>query len=116
MISLSLQWRRLRTNLSRRRSQTSWSSQQSSRSTKSVRFYAIDTVFYTHSSAEYDRKSPTEEGPDLLAVVGLEQDSLPLDLTSAEDEQTTMNTYQNRRHLKAVMESRPLRSRIVFMP
>lgn len=27
---------------------------------KSVRFYAIDTVYYTHSSAEYDR-TPSEE-------------------------------------------------------
>ncbi|KAI7901462.1 uncharacterized protein BX663DRAFT_514507 [Cokeromyces recurvatus] len=26
-----------------------------SKTTKSVRFYTIDTIYYTHSSAEYDR-------------------------------------------------------------
>ncbi|KAI7863231.1 hypothetical protein BDF14DRAFT_1845902 [Spinellus fusiger] len=115
MISLSLQWRRLRTNLSRRKSQNSWSS-HSSRSSKSVRFYAIDTVFYTHSSAEYDRKSPTEEVFDALSTSSFEQEYPSIDLISPEDEQTFKNTDQNRRHVETLTKSQFPCTRIVFMP
>lgn len=57
------QWRRFSSQLrlTRRKSTTSSTSSGSSNSsTKSVRFQAMESVFYTHSSAEYDR-SPADE-------------------------------------------------------
>jgi hypothetical protein len=65
MISISRTWRRLstqlRSNLKRRKSTNSTSSTDSSTTKKSVRFYAIDTVYYTHSSTEYDRTPSNED-------------------------------------------------------
>jgi hypothetical protein len=64
MISISRTWRRistqLKTNLTRRRSTNSNNSHSSYNTKKSVRFYAIDTIYYTHSSTEYDR-TPSDE-------------------------------------------------------
>ncbi|KAI9361856.1 hypothetical protein BD770DRAFT_382801 [Pilaira anomala] len=63
MNSITRTWRRistqLKTNLTRRRSTTS--STTSYPNKKSVRFYAIDTIYYTHSSTEYDRTPSDEE-------------------------------------------------------
>lgn len=67
MNSISRTWHRIKTNLNRKRSTSSTNSYRSyasSRSAKSkgksVRFYAVDTIYYTHSSTEYDR-TPSEE-------------------------------------------------------
>lgn len=46
----------LRTNLTRKRSTSSSGAYK-----KSVRFYAVDTVYYTHSSLDYDRTPSDEE-------------------------------------------------------
>lgn len=46
----------LRTNLTRKRSTSSTTTFK-----KSVRFYAVDTIYYTHSSTEYDRTPSDEE-------------------------------------------------------
>ncbi|ORY92353.1 hypothetical protein BCR43DRAFT_498216 [Syncephalastrum racemosum] len=59
------QWRRFSSQLrlTRRKSTTSSTSSSSSNSSnKSVRFQAVESVFYTHSSTEYDR-SPADEPP-----------------------------------------------------
>ncbi|KAI7889157.1 uncharacterized protein EV154DRAFT_396928, partial [Mucor mucedo] len=45
----------LRTNLTRKRSTSSSGAYK-----KSVRFYAVDTIYYTHSSLDYDR-TPSDE-------------------------------------------------------
>jgi hypothetical protein len=66
MNSISRTWRRistqLKTNLSRKRSTSSTNSNRSYSPPKgkSVRFYAVDTIYYTHSSTEYDR-TPSDE-------------------------------------------------------
>ncbi|CAO3584046.1 unnamed protein product [Absidia cylindrospora] len=54
MISFSQTWHRIAKQLKRKRSF------HSHENSKSVRFYDIETVFYTHSSLEYDR-TPTAE-------------------------------------------------------
>ena len=55
------QWRRLfRTNITRRKSTSSNRSSESNKSNKSVRFQTVDSVYYTHSSQEYDR-TPVKE-------------------------------------------------------
>ncbi|CEP11648.1 hypothetical protein [Parasitella parasitica] len=63
MISISRTWRRLstqlKTNLNRKRS-TSSTNSYGSKSGKSVRFYTVDTIYYTHSATEYDR-TPSDE-------------------------------------------------------
>lgn len=62
MNSITRTWRRistqLKSNLTRRRSTSSSTSYANK---KSVRFYAIDTIYYTHSSTEYDRTPSDEE-------------------------------------------------------
>ncbi|KAI8082447.1 hypothetical protein BDF21DRAFT_417891 [Thamnidium elegans] len=62
MNSITRTWRRistqLKSNLTRRRSTSSSTSYPNK---KSVRFYAIDTIYYTHSSTEYDRTPSDEE-------------------------------------------------------
>ncbi|KAI9247090.1 hypothetical protein EDC94DRAFT_529158 [Helicostylum pulchrum] len=62
MNSITRTWRRistqLKSNLARRRSTSSFTSYANK---KSVRFYAIDTIYYTHSSTEYDRTPSDEE-------------------------------------------------------
>ncbi|KAI8078653.1 uncharacterized protein BX664DRAFT_242588, partial [Halteromyces radiatus] len=47
-------WHRITKQLKRKRSF------HSHESSKAVRFYGIDTVFYTHSSLEYDRTPSAE--------------------------------------------------------
>ncbi|KAL7314430.1 hypothetical protein PS15m_006001 [Mucor circinelloides] len=68
MISISRTWRRistqLKSNLSRKRS-TSSTSSYGSKSGKSVRFYTVDTIYYTHSAIDYDR-TPSDE--DLSSI------------------------------------------------
>ncbi|SAL97899.1 hypothetical protein [Absidia glauca] len=54
MISLTQTWYKFTQQLRRKRSL------QSHESSKSVRFYHVDTVFYTHSSIEYDRTPSAE--------------------------------------------------------
>ncbi|KAG2226733.1 hypothetical protein INT45_001080 [Circinella minor] len=55
------QWRRIfRTNITRRKSTSSNRSSDSNKSNKSVRFQTVDSVYYTHSSQEYDR-TPVQE-------------------------------------------------------
>jgi hypothetical protein len=51
-------WRRLQFKLKKK-------GKQEIKANKSVRFYTVDTVYYTHSSSEYDR-TPSEE--DFSAV------------------------------------------------
>lgn len=68
MISITRTWRRistqLKSNLSRKRS-TSSTSSYGSKSGKSVRFYTVDTIYYTHSAIDYDR-TPSDE--DLSSI------------------------------------------------
>lgn len=68
MISISRTWRRistqLKSNLNRKRS-TSSTNSYGSKSGKSVRFYTVDTIYYTHSATEYDR-TPSDE--DLSSI------------------------------------------------
>jgi hypothetical protein len=88
MNSISRTWRRissqLKTNLSRKRSTSSANSNKSYSSNrsantkgKSVRFYAVDTVYYTHSSTEYDR-TPSDE--DLMSHYASDDDDESFDL------------------------------------
>ncbi|OBZ87530.1 hypothetical protein A0J61_04418 [Choanephora cucurbitarum] len=57
MLSISRTWHRishqLKTNLKKKRALPARH--------KTVRFNAIDTVFYTHSSTEYDRTPSSDE-------------------------------------------------------
>ncbi|KAI8370400.1 uncharacterized protein BYT42DRAFT_87149 [Radiomyces spectabilis] len=110
MISFSRTWRRLSHQFLHRRRQ-SIDSTCSSTSNKSVRFYAIDAIYYTHSSAEYDR-TPLCETDDRLAFMSehliLYADDLDEDEDEEEeeddeddhdsfyDEQLILNTNHNR--------------------
>lgn len=62
MISISSTLRRiseqLKTNLNKRKNPKI--TRPTNKAQKSVRFNAIDTIYFTHSSAEYDR-TPLEE-------------------------------------------------------
>lgn len=57
MLSISRTWRRISSQIINKKSKKRGGEKVVN---KSVRFYAIDTVYYTHSSAEYDR-TPSEE-------------------------------------------------------
>lgn len=84
MISISRTLRRistqLKTNLKRHRSTNSTSSCNSK---KSVRFYNVDTIYYTHSSTEYDR-TPTDEDLSCLDF-NEEEDNEDYHLDDVED-------------------------------
>lgn len=54
MISFTQTWSRITKQMKRKKSF------QSHESLKSVRFYGVDAVYYTHSAYDYDR-TPTEE-------------------------------------------------------
>lgn len=85
MISISRTLRRistqLKTNLKRHRSTNSTSSCNSK---KSVRFYNVDTIYYTHSSTEYDR-TPTDEDLSYMDFNEEEDDEEGYDLDELED-------------------------------
>lgn len=88
MISITRTWRKistqLKTNLKRRKSTNSTTSSSSSDTKKTVRFYAIDTVYYTHSSTEYDR-TPSDE--DLSCLDFKEEDDNDLEDSDEEFEE-----------------------------
>ncbi|CAO3597716.1 unnamed protein product [Absidia cylindrospora] len=54
MISFAQTWSRITKQIKRKKSF------QSQESSKSVRFYGVDAIYYTHSAYDYDR-TPTEE-------------------------------------------------------
>ncbi|KAI8344697.1 hypothetical protein BC941DRAFT_409385 [Chlamydoabsidia padenii] len=76
MVSFTRTWHKLTKQLKRKRSL------QSHESSKSVRFYDIDTVFYTHSSIEYDR-TPTAESNEEDDTDDSDDDTLPSSPTNS---------------------------------
>lgn len=88
----------LRFNLSRRKSTSSNASRKSS--TKSVRFQPIDSIYYTHSAAEYDRTPVQEEQSSSRPALGQCFFADPDDL---DDQMLIRNTNHNRqRSLQAI--------------
>ncbi|KAL1932922.1 hypothetical protein VTP01DRAFT_8600 [Rhizomucor pusillus] len=109
------QWRRLslqlKTNIVSRRKSTSstksngGSSSTSSKSSKSVRFQAIDSIYYTHSSAEYDRTpAPEEHARPMLGQLFIDEDDV-------NDQILVKNTNLNRqRSLQSIATHIALRA------
>ncbi|KAI8146088.1 hypothetical protein BJV82DRAFT_600439 [Fennellomyces sp. T-0311] len=86
------QWRRIfRTNITRRKSTSSNRSSDSNKSNKSVRFQAVDSVYYTHSASEYDRTpAPEDNARPVLGQLFF------IDTEDTDDQTLVRNTNHNR--------------------
>ena len=102
--SLTDQWHRfssqMRSNLQRKRST---SSSKSSKSSKSVRFRAYESIYYTHSSTEYDRtgslgcEDTIEANVDSTMYPSIQGQFFIIDTSDMETDETVMrNTKRNR--------------------
>ncbi|KAI9266753.1 hypothetical protein BDA99DRAFT_536167 [Phascolomyces articulosus] len=86
------QWRRIfRTNITRRKSTSSNRSSDSNKSNKSVRFQNVDSIYYTHSSTEYDR-TPAQEDTARPVLGQL----YFIDTEDMDDQALVKNTNHNR--------------------
>lgn len=103
--SLTHQWRRfssqMRSNLRRK---GSTSSNKSSKSSKSVRFRTYESIYYTHSSTEYDRTSSLgccendEDEASVATMYPIQGQFFIIDTSEmeTEDEAVVRNTNHNR--------------------